>query len=150
MIGEKKPVKEYAVTRYVSWVGGGGGRLYPRRWGDDGARPCSYRGDRAPCRRRGPEPESAQSACATAPKPVHTHTPVTVGSDTSIRIGSIPWDPSLPWKSSEWMPVPFTESDVPGVNSAPSRLYSMPGAPLIVTETVPVNHPFVCGPVAIA
>ena len=39
---------------------------------------------------------------------------------------------------------------MPGVNVAPSRLYSMSGAPLIVTETVPVNHPFVCGPLACA
>ena len=68
-----------------------------------------------------PEPESAQSAWATAPKPYVAFT-VTVGFDTSIGIGSDPWEPSLPWKSSEWMPVPLTTSDVPGVNSAPSRL----------------------------
>ena len=68
-----------------------------------------------------PEPESAQSARATEPKPYVAFT-VTVGSDTSIGIGSEPWSPLLPWKSREWTPVPLTASDVPGVNGAPSRL----------------------------
>ncbi len=36
-----------------------------------------------------PEPESAQTACATAPKPYVAFT-VTVGLDTSIGIGSDP------------------------------------------------------------
>jgi hypothetical protein len=47
------------------------------------------------------EPESAQLAWATEPKPYVAFT-VTVGFETSIGTASEPWEPSLPWKSSEW------------------------------------------------
>ena len=52
-----------------------------------------------------PEPESAQIALAICPNPYVPFT-VTVGYETSIGTASEPREPSLPWKSSVWMPVP--------------------------------------------
>ena len=46
----------------------------------------------------------------------------TVGLEVSTGTSSEPWEPSVPWKSSVWTPVPLMTSDVPGVNGAPSRL----------------------------
>ncbi len=68
-----------------------------------------------------PEPESEQTAWAICPNPYESFT-VTVGSESSIGTATEPCEPSVPWKSSEWMSVPLTVSDVPGVNAASSRL----------------------------
>ena len=91
-----------------------------------------------------PEPESAQIAWATCPKP-YVGLTVTVGCETSIGTASEPCEPSLPWKSREWTPVPLmgavTGGGAASVNGAPSRLYLIPGAPLIVTTAAVVYHP---------
>ena len=89
LIGEKKPVKEYAVTRYVRSLS----KTWPARstaWAWIVFVPAELvsRGS-GTVQEAIPEPASAQVACATEPKPYVAFT-VTVGSETSIGIGSDP------------------------------------------------------------